>query len=76
MKLISTNTCKVVEYKVEHPEYGELILKDFLNEKDKVIDSRLYTQHGDEITEESPIADPAKLLEEVQQFVDVTTNAE
>ena len=74
MKLLSTQTLKVIEHIVEHPEYGELILKDFYAaDKDKVVDSRLYTQHGDEITSESPIANPVALLEEIQEFVDANT---
>jgi hypothetical protein len=74
MKLLSTQTLKVIEHIVEHPKYGTLILKDFYAaDKDKVVDCRLYTQHGDEITSESSIANPVALLEEIQEFIDANT---
>jgi len=78
MKLITIETTKVTEYKIHHPIHGILFLKDwYSNENDKIIDSRIYTEHGDEITEDDAyISNPCALLEEVQDFIGTLSQAE
>lgn len=44
-----------------------VIYKEFLNDKNKVIDCQLRDENGEEI----PVEDGAAMLEEIQEFVEV-----
>ena len=63
LNTVTEQPVKEITYTLQHPTEGVLIYKEWVNEKDKLIDSTLMSKHGHTINDPS-------LVEEIWDFID------